>query len=355
MPTTLMTDQMKHLLWANVDDQKGDDSLWLTDFDKAHAAICAKWQAHGQTQLSRTQLRLLFHNTAKRQCITICSRNDIFREGTILLKPPYRSTVLPAATTQSIMKTSTIPTAMPASPFGASGDGSAVRRERTTKIGQLANFPCAACSIAKRDCIITAFDSCCHDCTIDKRKASARPAPRKKIQAMKIAGSQSSISSTTGNGQSRAYTPQQSIHPSRPQSIDEVDPLAVDNRSAAVPNAFGSRPVQSLESLISEDHDSFLPNNGMLSKLHDETLFKISAVVNKITGATQYSRGGQPQILLTAHSSQSFSLLKRVFGTRPVSPQELIHQIVAKQMQSMESPIGIGIALQALIGAAIFE
>ena len=72
-------------------------------------------------------------------------------------------------------------------------------------------------------------------------------------------------------------------------------------------------------------------------------------------GVTQYSRGGQPQFLLTAHSPQSFPLLKRVFGTRPMSPQELIHQIVAKQMQSIESPIGIATALQALIGAAVFE
>ena len=184
MPATLMTDQMRHLLWANVDEQKGANSLWLTEFDKAHAAICAKWQAHGDTELSRTQLRSLFYPTARRQCITICSRDDIFREGTILLKPPYRSRVLPAATAQSIMDTSSncsIPIAMPATPLGASGDGSAVRRERKTKIGQLANFPCAACSMAGRDCIITAFDSCCHDCTIDKRKASARPAPRKKI------------------------------------------------------------------------------------------------------------------------------------------------------------------------------
>ncbi|CAO1599254.1 hypothetical protein XANCAGTX0491_002990 [Xanthoria calcicola] len=145
------------------------------------------------------------------------------------------------------------------------------------------------------------------------------------------------------------------MHPSRPQSIDEVDPLAIDKCSAAIPNAFGSNPVQSLESLISEDDDSFLPNNGLLNKLHGETLLKISTAVNKIMEVTQYSRGGQPQFLLTAHSSQSFPLLKRIFGTRPVSPQELIHQIVAKQMQSMKSPIGIGMALQALIGAGVFE
>lgn len=145
------------------------------------------------------------------------------------------------------------------------------------------------------------------------------------------------------------------MHPSRPQSIDEVDPLAINKLSAAVPNTFGSNPIQSLESLISEGGDSFLPNNTLLNKLHGETLLKISTAVNRIMEVTQYSRGGQPQFLLTAHSSQSFALLKRIFGTRPMSPQELIHQIVAKQMQSMESPIGISIAMQAFIGAAVFE
>ena len=160
-----------------------------------------------------------------------------------------------------------------------------------------------------------------------------------------LSGSQSSTSSITGNAQSRAYTPQQPMHPSRPQSIDEVDPLAINKRSAAVPNTFGSNPVQSLESLISEGDDSFLPNNTLLNKRHGETLLKISTAVNRIMEVTQYSRGGQPQFLLTAHSSQSFPLLKRIFGTRPMSPQELIHQIVAKQMQSMESPIGISIAM----------
>ena len=382
MPTKpLMTDQMEHLLWANIDDQKGDNSLWITDFDEAHAAICAKWQARGYNKLSRRQLYRFFYNTAQTRCNTRCSHNDIFTEGTVLLKPTYRLRALPVPitpTTVNVSSNYSISVAIPTTPVGS------VRRERKMKIGQLANFPCAACSMAGRECVITACDSCCHGCTIDKRKArrdrsdvSPRPALRKKTKDMKLAGSsrrqdyifqafpapvliylsgsQSSTSSITGNAQSRAYTSQQSIHPSRPQSIDEGDPLTVDNRSAAVPNTFGSNPIQSLESLISEDHDSFLPNNGLLDKLHEETLLKISAVVSKIIGVTQYSRGGQPQFLLTAHSSQSFLLLKRICGTRPMSPQELVHQIVAKQMQSMESPIGIATALQALIGAAVFE
>lgn len=156
------------------------------------------------------------------------------------------------------------------------------------------------------------------------------------------------------------YTPEQSIHLSRLQSTDEIDPLAIDHRSldatqAAAPKTFGTHRVESLDALMPEDHRLFLPNDEMLDKFHNETVFKISAVVNKIMGATQNSRGGQPRFLLTVHSSQSFPLLECMFGTRPMSPEGLIHQIVAKQMQSMKSPIGVGTALRALIGAAVFE
>ena len=193
MPATLMTDQMRHLLWDYVDDQKGDDSLWLTDFDEAYAAICAKWQAHGHNKLSRRQLYIFFRNTAQRRCNTRCSRDDFFTEGTLLLKPRYRLEALRAPVTPTTVNFSSnhsISVAIPTTPVGS------VHRERNMKIGQLANFPCAACSVAGRDCVITAHDSCCHGCTIDERKArrdrsgvSPRPALRKKTQDMKLAGS----------------------------------------------------------------------------------------------------------------------------------------------------------------------
>ena len=193
MPATLMADQMKHLLWAHVDEQKGDNSLWLTDFDEAHAAICAKWQAHRHNKLSQRQLYQFFGNTAQRRCNTRCSRDDVFTEGTVLLKPRYRKRALRAPitpTTVNVSSNYSISVAMPTTPVGS------VRREKKTKISQLANFSCAACSVAGRDCVITAHDSCCHCCTIDKRKArrdrsgvSPRPALQKKTQDMKLAGS----------------------------------------------------------------------------------------------------------------------------------------------------------------------
>lgn len=185
MPPTLMTDEMRHLLWANVDDHKGEDSLWLTDFDEAYAGICATWQAHGYTELGQKQLRTFFNHIARRQCNTMSTVDEIFAKGTMLLKPHYRSALLPAAVVQTNNETShnfSIDVAWPTDPLGSSSDGPAVRRK--AKIGQLATFPCSSCSVAGRDCVITACDSCCHHCTIAKRKASrdrsgdsARPAP----------------------------------------------------------------------------------------------------------------------------------------------------------------------------------
>ncbi|KAL8999860.1 MAG: hypothetical protein Q9169_001401 [Polycauliona sp. 2 TL-2023] len=40
-PRTLLTLATRDLLWANVEDQKGDNSIWLRDFGKAYSAICA--------------------------------------------------------------------------------------------------------------------------------------------------------------------------------------------------------------------------------------------------------------------------------------------------------------------------
>ncbi|KAI4255475.1 MAG: hypothetical protein L6R42_006718 [Xanthoria sp. 1 TBL-2021] len=60
-----------------------------------------------------------------------------------------------------------------------------------------------------------------------------------------------------------------------------------DATQAAAPKTFGTHRVESLDALMPEDHRLFLPNDEMLDKFHNETVFKISAVVNKIMGATQ--------------------------------------------------------------------
>lgn len=174
MAPARITGAMKHLIWASVEDQEGDGSLWLKDFDAAHNALCVLWQAHGHAELTTTQLRRYFYSTIRLNSNTKCTIYEVFAKGTILLKPSYRSVCLPAPEVQTTTDTShdqQNETMGTENPFVSSSSPAEFKKEVE---GYVAISSCSACSEAKRVCVITALDSCCQGCTMDQRKANRR-------------------------------------------------------------------------------------------------------------------------------------------------------------------------------------
>ena len=91
-----MTQTMRRLLWADFEDQKGEASIWLKGFDRAHRTICALWRAHGRYNPSRDQLKRVFWTTASMKTDTASTIQELFTKGTKLLKASHREACLAA-------------------------------------------------------------------------------------------------------------------------------------------------------------------------------------------------------------------------------------------------------------------
>ncbi|KAL8856504.1 MAG: hypothetical protein Q9178_006903 [Gyalolechia marmorata] len=279
-----MTPGMKAVLWDDVERQKGYHSLWHTDFNQAHASICAVWQARGfpNMNVSQKQLRDFFRRAAARNCHIACAIDEIFVKGMVLLKPQHHSRIF---------------------------------QHQNNK-------------------------------------------QQKKAQFFADLGS--SVHSASDNRLPQTGPQHQSERSPSLQSIDKIDPCAIDHGppstpEAAAPETLVTYRFESFNILMSQGRHSFLPKDDMLQELHLETFCKITAVVDKVIGTTNYSRERNPQFVSTARSSGSFPLLERIFGFRTSSPGELVQKIVNNQMQSISLLVDVSTALRALVGAAVFE
>ncbi|KAL9627116.1 MAG: hypothetical protein Q9204_006801 [Flavoplaca sp. TL-2023a] len=368
MTRTWMTQTMRRLLWADVEDQKGEASIWLKDFDRAHRAICAVWRAHGQYNPSRDQLKRVFWTTARMKTDTACTIQELFIKGTKLLKASHREACLAAPALQrNIDNPHDHPT-------GAMRPKRSIRSPTVSENGskgQVALSSFASCSLTGSVCIITAQDSCCHQCTIHQRKANRKkwhrilkrwvvPTQMLLSTILTLSGrGRRSTPPTFANGSVRAEAQERSkLRKLRDtnqidHSTSRSQPL--DATQATTPAIKDIHGLQRLDDLMSEDRATFLPKDEVLKKLHGETISNIYAVVDKIMKITHSAGGRHPQFLLTVHCPQSFPLVEHIFGAGMTSAEELLKRIVTIQFQSIQSPIDIGTALRALIEAAFYE
>ncbi|KAL8918889.1 MAG: hypothetical protein Q9172_005227 [Xanthocarpia lactea] len=180
------------------------------------------------------------------------------------------------------------------------------------------------------------------------------------IDEIFVKGMSSSVHSATDNRLPQTGPQHQSERSPSLQSIDKIDPFAMDHGppstpQAAAPETLVTYRFESFNTLMSQGRHSFLPKDDMLQELHLETFCKITAVVDKVIGRTKYSGERNPQFVSTARSSGSFPLLERIFGSGTSSPGELVQKIVNNQMRSINLLVNVGTALRALVGAAVFE
>ncbi|KAL8656699.1 MAG: hypothetical protein Q9226_002584 [Calogaya cf. arnoldii] len=145
-----------------------------------------------------------------------------------------------------------------------------------------------------------------------------------------------------------------------PQNIDEIDhpvlsPPSVEAFRAATPAVINMRRLHSLNALLPKGRDSLAPQDEVLRKLHHEAFSKIRTIVVEVIEATHIDRGRQAHFSLAVDSSQSFPLIECLFGTGMTSPEELMLRIYTDRVQSKQYPVSVGVALVALVGAAVFK
>ena len=78
----VLSDPEEQLLWKNFHDQRGDDSLWLRNFNEAAATFCGELVKRGNLHTPNCkQLSSWFERAALRHAVPPCRKEDIFRFG----------------------------------------------------------------------------------------------------------------------------------------------------------------------------------------------------------------------------------------------------------------------------------
>ncbi|KAL8768861.1 MAG: hypothetical protein Q9209_005042 [Squamulea sp. 1 TL-2023] len=226
--------------------------------------------------------------------------------------------------------------------------------------GQLSDSPCTPCVAAKKDCLVHPAYPNCHHCTLKgfaSRKcqaggtgASSSQQACTKQQCAQPQDRAAGINSPLENdGDHMNPSSDRSPKIRRSLYVASLPTTELHTRSPLIPS--DGRPLDlthdNLQSLMGEDPDSYLPRDGQLRGLRDETLSKINSAAETWLGATGY---GQPQFIEAVRDPPTFHLLKRIYsiGTRP----ELICKIA---WMNKRYPISLKEALRALIGSAVFE
>ncbi|KAL8768757.1 MAG: hypothetical protein Q9209_005045, partial [Squamulea sp. 1 TL-2023] len=288
----LLEEGMSEVLWANVDLNKGQDSIWLTDFRRACARLNDEWEDRGFPARSTDQLAGLFSNASKRDCKNgRYTKSQLLAAGSQLLRPGC--------------------TSGPVRP----------------------NLPSSALA---------------HN---DQLAQSDRPIV--DINSRRIEPIRSKLRPSTGTqDQAHGQARYQSRDTLDPLAMDHSAPGAINTfaRRSTI-----ARRFEKLDAIMLEGRDSFLPSNEPLAKIHDEILSKTRAVVDTIEDVVPARQNRHLQLLQAGHSLQSFQLLRRIYGDGTSTPEDLIAKIVVGQLQSIQFPIGVGVTLRALVAAAVFE
>lgn len=171
----LLAEAEEQLLWKSIQDESGEDSLWLTHFEEAAAIFRRELIAIGNLHPpTSSQLRGWLERSAARHADPPCRTRDLLTRGP-------KSCNIHRAGADVTGKVPENPTSIQSphpSPAGQPKNSSqhrqkkAERRSRhqaaVNKIGNeglVSGSPCARCVKAKRDCLVHPDYPRCQSCT----------------------------------------------------------------------------------------------------------------------------------------------------------------------------------------------
>ncbi|KAL8886132.1 MAG: hypothetical protein Q9215_006120 [Flavoplaca cf. flavocitrina] len=163
----ILTDPEEQLLWKSIRDQRGENSLWLTDFAEASAKFQSTLIARGNTHpLTSSQLRGWFERSAARHANPPCRTEDIFRFGPGSCN--IRRSAAEASQASSVDPTSIQPPQIRRRGRPRKLSRNQQRKANVNKIGHeglLSGSPCLPCMNAERDCLVHPDYELCQFCT----------------------------------------------------------------------------------------------------------------------------------------------------------------------------------------------
>lgn len=178
----LLSDPEEQLLWKNVHDQRGDDSLWLRNFDEAAATFCGELVKRGNLHPPNCkQLSSWFERAALRHAVPPCRKEDIYRFGADGCNIRKEATELTTTLTNDPIDNHLLRLTDPIrrAKSGKAHRSSVKDRNRQRKAvdyriereGQMSDSPCIPCKTAKMDCLVHPDYAVCRHCTLKRISA----------------------------------------------------------------------------------------------------------------------------------------------------------------------------------------
>lgn len=178
----VLSDPEDQLLWKIVHDQRGDDSLWLRNFDEAAATFCGELVKRGNLHPPNCkQLSSWFERAALRHAVPPCRKEDIFRfgaDGCNIRKDAAESTTTLA---NDLIDSHLLHLTDPIRPAksGETHRRSVKDRKRQRKAidnkiereGQMSDAPCIPCKTAEKDCLVHSDYAVCRHCILKRFSA----------------------------------------------------------------------------------------------------------------------------------------------------------------------------------------
>ncbi|KAI4269137.1 MAG: hypothetical protein LQ337_007460 [Flavoplaca oasis] len=301
----LLAEAEEQLLWKSIQDESGEDSLWLTHFEEAAAIFRRELIAIGNLHPpTSSQLRGWLERSAARHADPPCRTRDLLTRGP-------KSCNIHRAGADVTGKVPENPTSIQSPHPSPAGQPKNSSQHRQKKAERRSRHQAAVNKIGNEGLVFQ----------------SPEEDNRERLVSSAHQSFQTSSSQQVANLQ--LYPPH---HP-----LEVVSP----NEKAS------DRTHVNLEILLGQDPRSYLPKNGQLRSLRDEIIAKISLAVRTWLAATDSS---QPQFFEAVRDPASYHLLKRIYG---ISNKELMLDKITSM--SLQQPIDIETVLQAFIGRAVHE
>lgn len=178
----LLSNPEEQLLWKNVHDQRGDDSLWLRNFDEAAATFRGELVKRGNLHPPNCkQLSSWFERAALRHAVPPCQKDDIFRFGAEGCNIRKEATELRTTLANDPIDSHLLQLTHPIrrAKSGKAHRSSVKDRNRQRKAvdskiereGQMSDSPCIPCKTAEKDCLVHSDYAVCRHCILKRISA----------------------------------------------------------------------------------------------------------------------------------------------------------------------------------------
>ncbi|KAI4226861.1 MAG: hypothetical protein L6R36_002848 [Xanthoria steineri] len=348
----LLSNPEEQLLWKNVHDQRGDDSLWLRNFDEAAATFRGELVKRGNLHPPNCkQLSSWFERAALRHAVPPCQKDDIFRFGAEGCNIRKEATELRTTLANDPIDSHLLQLTHPIrrAKSGKAHRSSVKDRNRQRKAvdskierEEPQDRASEVQVVIPRNADEPAAVHHGKPSTLDFRSTSERQPDHPE-------GHAAFHNAMEENSELLRTSPVRSYHAARcrPDTDLHIPNLKSGTRSTPFDGTLVDRAYENIEILLGEDPKSYLPKDGELRDLRNKISLKIGSAVKIWLTA---SNTGQPQFFEAVRNASSFHLLKQIYGIG--NKQELIGKIAR---MSKQHSIDVEVLLRALIGFAVFE